>query len=161
MSISWRQLHSRSWAEMQRFGYGCSEYYQGFFHTYHYHHRETEQWIPVGDCWCLLCLSLCLSESWSCRGRAQPQTSPRRSRRQSLPWVLALTCSHTVIRCVWGIIDHCFQVQLSSSCLKTSLLSYSILVLLPLPFLLLLLLLVFLPRLPCRFCWCRSLWGES
>lgn len=64
-------------------------------------------WIPAGDC----CLSLCLSESWSCRGRALPQTSPRRSRRQSLLWVLA--CWNTVL-CVWGIIDHCFWVQLSS-----------------------------------------------
>lgn len=65
-------------------------------------------WIPAGDC----CLSLCLSESWSCRGRALPQTSPRRSRRQSLLWVLA--CWNTVLYCVWGIIDHCFWVQLSS-----------------------------------------------
>lgn len=88
------------------------------------HYRDSPQWTPVGDCWCLLCVFLCFSESWSCKGRAQPQTLPRRSRRQSLPCVLALTCNHTVIRCAWGIIDHCFWVLLSSLCLKTSLLFY-------------------------------------
>lgn len=32
----------------------------------------------------LLCVFICFSESWSCKGRAQPQTLPRRSKKQSL-----------------------------------------------------------------------------
>lgn len=49
-------------------------------------------WSLVSACFfptLLSRVSLCFSGSWSCKGRAPPQTSPRRSRKPSLLWVLA------------------------------------------------------------------------
>lgn len=101
----------------------------GFLLHLHWHRRETRQRFPVGDCWHLFSVSVCFSESWSCRGRARPRTLPRRNRRQSLQWVRTLTCNHTVYRGSLIIVS-----RFSSPRLKISLLSYSILVsLLPSP----------------------------
>lgn len=48
-----------------------------------------------------VCVFICFSESWSCRGRAQPQTLPKRNRKQSPPWVLTHTDTQLSVTRVW------------------------------------------------------------
>lgn len=55
----------------------------------------------------LLCVFICFSESWSCKGRAQPPTLPRRSRKQSLLWVLAHANTQLSAACVALLITAC------------------------------------------------------
>lgn len=102
----------------------------------------------------LLCVFFCFSESWSCKGRAQPQTLPRRSRKQSLLWVLARANTQLSATCVALLITACgFRsahfVEKLFFCFHSP------------PFPSPILFLFFLPWFLCRFCWCRNLWGES